>query len=56
MMVVVTGCELQKIHSFKSIKNLMMKYGKKGKAVQIMVEGEENPDIMTIIEPPTAIR
>ena len=28
----------------------------KGQAVQIMVEGEENPDIMTVIEAPTAVR
>jgi len=28
----------------------------KGQAVQIIVEREENPDIMTVIEPPTAIR
>jgi hypothetical protein len=28
----------------------------KGQAVQIMVEGEENPDIITVIKAPTAVR
>ena len=28
----------------------------KGQAIQIMVEGKENPDIMTVIEAPTAVR
>ena len=28
----------------------------KGQASQIKAEGEESPDIMTVIEPPTAVR
>jgi nitrite reductase (NO-forming) len=38
------------------VNHKLIRATEKGQAVQIMVEGEENPDIMTIIEPPTAIR
>jgi nitrite reductase (NO-forming) len=38
------------------VNHKLIRATEKGQAVQIIVEGEENPDIMTVIEPPTAIR
>lgn len=38
------------------VNHKLIRATEKGQAVQIMVEGEEDPDIMTIIEPPTPIR
>ncbi len=38
------------------VNHKLIRATEKGQAVQIMVEGEETPDIMTVIEPPTAIR
>lgn len=38
------------------VNHKLIRATEKGQAVQIMVEGEENPDIMTVIEAPTAVR
>ena len=38
------------------VNHKLIRATEKGQAVHIMVEGEEDPDIMTVIEPPTAIR
>ena len=38
------------------VNHKLIRATEKGQAVQIKVEGDENPDIMTVIEPPNAIR
>ena len=38
------------------VNHKLIRATEKGQAVHIVVEGEENPDIMTVIEPPTAIQ
>lgn len=38
------------------VNHKLIRATEKGQAAQVMVEGEEDPDIMTVIEPPTAIR
>ena len=38
------------------VNHKLIRATNKGQAVHIVVEGEENPDIMTVIEPPTAIQ
>ena len=38
------------------VNHKLIRATEKGQAVHIVVEGEENPDIMTVIEPPTDIR
>ena len=38
------------------VNHKLIRATEKGQAVQIMVEGEENLDIMTVIEAPTAVR
>ena len=38
------------------VNHKLIRATEKGQAVHIVVEGEEDPDIMTIIEPPTAIQ
>ena len=41
---------------YMMVNHKLIRATEKGQAVQIKVEGDENPDIMTVIEPPTAIR
>ncbi|MDA1128441.1 MAG: copper-containing nitrite reductase [Chloroflexi bacterium] len=38
------------------VNHKLIRATEKGQAAQIIVEGAENPDIMTVVEPPTAIR
>jgi len=38
------------------VNHKLIRATEKGQAVQIIVEGEENLDIMTVIEAPTAVR
>ena len=38
------------------VNHKLIRATEKGQVVHIVVEGEENPDIMTVIEPPTAIQ
>jgi len=38
------------------VNHKLIRATEKGQAVHIVVEGEENPDIMTVVEAPTAIR
>lgn len=38
------------------VNHKLIRATEKGQAAQIVVEGEDNPDIMTVIEPPTAIQ
>ncbi|MDA0264608.1 MAG: copper-containing nitrite reductase [Chloroflexi bacterium] len=38
------------------VNHKLIRATEKGQAAQIIVAGDENPDIMTVIEPPTAIR
>ncbi|MCH7625738.1 MAG: hypothetical protein IIC83_07425 [Chloroflexi bacterium] len=37
------------------VNHKLIRATEKGQAIQIVVEGEENPDIMTVISPPTKI-
>ena len=38
------------------VNHKLIRAPEKGQAVQIVVEEEDNPDIMTVIEAPTAVR
>ena len=38
------------------VNHKLIRATEKGQAVQIVIEGKETPDIMTVIEPPTAIQ
>ena len=42
--------------SYLLVNHKLIRATEKGQAVQITVEGEENPDITTVIEAPTAVR
>ena len=42
--------------SYLLVNHKLIRATEKGQAVQIMVEWEENPDIMTMIEAPTEVR
>ena len=37
------------------VNHKLIRATEKGQAIQIVVEGEENPDIMTVISPPSPI-
>ena len=54
--VVVTEYTFKYPGLYLLVNHKLIRATEKGQAVQIVVEGEENPDIMTVVEPPTAIR